>query len=187
MQRTLYQRKLPSVIPQWQGLNLITPILTFPHQGGRDLFNRLISISREPGVAELGDGLESGVGILLARFQHSIILGVASSEGFSVEGVVREEDGGGSAQGEDGGSLVNGRAELEFFGGHEAGGAEHSARAVGEWTSVVGVEVNGVELAAVEVVDHGAVVEVVGYPAALGEFGVQVVDFVQKVQDFVDG
>ena len=111
-------------------------------------------------------------------------MGVVASEGFSAEGVVGEEDGGGSAQGEDGGSLVNGRAELEFFGGHEAGGAEHSSHVVRERASVIGVEVNGVEFVAVEVVDHGAVVEVVGYPAAFGEGCVQVIDFVQQVNDF---
>ena len=54
------------------------------------------------------------------------------------------------------------------------------ANAVGERAVVVGVEVHGVDFAAVEVVDHGAVAEVVGYPAAFWEFYALVVHVVQQ-------
>lgn len=143
------------------------------------------SINRKPCVAELSYGLEAGIRVFAARAEHYLILGVAASEGISIKGVVGEQDSGGPAQGEDGCALVNRRATLEFFGGHEAGRAKHTAHTIGEWASMIGVEVNGVDFAPVEVVDHGAVVEVVGYPAEVDEFEVQVVHVVQQVKNLV--
>ena len=105
--------KHDDVTPNWHN-----PIIVAPYPG---------SINREPCVAELGNGLEAGVRVFPARAEHYLILGVAASEGISIEGVVGEQDSGGPAQGEDGCALVNRRATLEFFGGHEAGRAKHTA------------------------------------------------------------
>jgi hypothetical protein len=78
-----------------------------------------------------------------------------------------------AAEGEHRGALVDDRAELELLGRHEPRRPEHPAHVVHAGAAAVGVEVDDLEGAGLEVDDQAAVVEVAGDPAGRGELDVE--------------
>ena len=68
---------------------------------------------------------------------------------------------------EHGGALVDGRAVLELLGGHKTLRSKQTAHIIDKRLAAIQVEIDQAYLAAFEIVEHGAVVKVVGDPAAL--------------------
>ena len=86
------------------------------------------------------------------------------------------------AEGEHRGALVDQRAQLELLGRHEPRRPEHPAHVVEARAASVGVEVDDLEGAGLEVDDQAAVVEVAGDPSGRGQADVQVDEDVEDAR-----
>jgi hypothetical protein len=135
---------------------------------------------RLPGRSKRGDGREA---IFRRRLHRLRDYGGEPGRPVEASGVLGQTGGevpDQPAEGEDGGALVQWRAELEFLGGHEPAGAEHPAHVVAARPATVGVKINDVQGQGVEIDDQAAVVQITRDPAEASQNPVQID---QRVED----